>query len=339
MQSSVWIKVPVILFVIFSLLFHSSCTHEPVDFSQLDTVCFNSQIMPLIQNSCGITGCHDGVSAEEGFNATSYETILQVVTPGNPKGSKLYHVITDIWSENFMPPDYPLSIVDRNLIQVWIAQGALKTVCDIDTTKGNPSPDPDTICFVQDILPVFISSCATSSCHDAITHSDGYNLSDYISIMSNQEGIVPYSPGSSKIYEVVTENESDDRMPPPPRAALTTGQIEKLRTWILDGAPYSDCPQNICDTLSDISFNNQVFPIIENNCLSCHNSTTANGGVLLNSYQNVKATAETERNGTSLLVGAIRYLNGFSAMPPGNQLNKCSVRTIELWIEQGFQDN
>jgi hypothetical protein len=319
------------------LFFHPSCTHEPVNLDQADTVCFDNQILPLLQNSCGTPGCHDATSEEVDFVANSYETILPIVKPGDPKGSTLYNVITDIWGEHFMPPGHPLSLANRNLIQVWIAQGALNTKCITDTNNGNPNPD--TVCFVQDILPVFQSSCALTGCHDAISHSEGYNLSTYISIMSNEEGIIPYNPGASKIYEVITSNESDDRMPPPPKAALTSAQITNIRDWILDGALNSDCPQNDCDTLSPISFSSQVFPILQNNCTSCHSSSPANGGVLLNNYQNVRDAALTQRNGTSLIAGAIRNLNGFSQMPPGSPMSTCSIRIIELWIEQGTQNN
>ena len=157
--------------------------------------------------------------------------------------------------------------------------------------------------------------------------------------MSSEEGIVPGDPENSEIYDAITENESDDRMPPPPRPALTTEQIASIREWIQDGALNSDCPENSCDTLSPILFSSQVFPIIQNNCVSCHSLPPGNGGVLLNSYENVREAALTQRNGISLIVGAIRNLGGFSDMPPDNPMSDCSVRTIELWIEQGTQNN
>ncbi len=331
------IVIPVVLFLFSISVLHISCTHETLNLDQQDTICFDSQILPLLQNSCGTTGCHDAANGEVDFLATNYQSVINYVKPGDPKGSKLYTVITDIWSDKFMPPENPLPKKDRNLILIWIAQGAMETTCEPDTNNNNQNPD--TVCFVQDILPIFLSSCAVSGCHDAITQREDYNLSDYSSIMSNPEGIVPYNPENSKIFEVVSENESDDRMPPPPRSALTSNQIEKLRKWILGGALNSDCPEHSCDTLSTISYSDQVSPIIENNCLSCHNSTSASGGVLLNNYENVRTTAETEYNGTSLLVGTIRNLDGFPAMPPNSQLNLCSIRIIELWIEQGLQNN
>lgn len=339
MQFSDRIIIPLSLIFLIYLFLSSACSHESQILDEMDTICFDSQILPLIQNSCGTTGCHDGFSVEEGFNASSYETIIQAVKPGYPKESKLYNVLTSIWGENIMPPDSPLSLDDRNLIRVWIAQGALMTTCNSDTIDETIPDESDTLCFQQDILPVFQSGCAISGCHDAATHTDGYSLSDYASIMSNDEGIVPFNPNSSEIFEVITENDPGDRMPPPPRNALTNDQIENIRTWILNGALNSNCPQNICDTLSVISFSNQVFPVIENNCLSCHNASTTNGGISLSNYQNVKSVIETERDNNSLLIAVINRLPGFSSMPPYNSLYPCDIRIIELWVEQGYENN
>jgi hypothetical protein len=321
------------------LIISVSCTHEPEYFGINDTICFDTQVLPLIQNSCGISGCHDALTAEEGFIAVNYESILSEVEPGDPSNSKLYTVTTDIWGENLMPPDNPLSASQRNIIQIWIAQGAKNTVCDTAGSGGNGNLD-DSICFVQDILPIFSSSCGTTGCHDAVTHYDSYNLTDYPSIMSDDEGIIPFDPESSKFFEVITEDDLDDRMPPPPRTALTTEQISMLRSWIEDGALNSDCPENSCDTLNTISFDGQVFPILQNNCLSCHGATSPGGGIALNNYTNVVSAVVTERSGISILVGSVRHADGFSAMPrSGNPLDECSIRTIEIWIEQGNQEN
>lgn len=338
---------PILYLVIFLLSISISCTHEPEDFGLNDTICFDTQVLPLLQNSCGISGCHDVQSAEEGFIAVDYESILKAVKPGEPRQSKLYSVLTDIWSEHFMPPDKPLTPEQRNIIQLWIAQGAMNTVCEttnpIGNGEGNENPDPidygDSICFVQNILPVFLSSCGTTGCHDAATHKDGYTLIDYTSIMSDNEGIIPNNPGESKFYKVVTEDEPGDIMPPPPRTPLTTEQIANLRKWIEDGALNSDCPDSSCDTSDIISFSTQVYPILQKNCTSCHSSTLANGGVKLNNYANVQTTAEAERSGISILTGSIRGLNDFADMPPNNQLDECSIRIIELWIQQGVLNN
>jgi len=104
-----------------------SCTHEPENLDGLDTVCFETQVLPVIQTSCGMTGCHDG--SAEGFLATDYPSIMETVIPGDPRSSKLYKVITDINSDDMMPPERPLTQEQRTIIQVWIAQGAENTLC------------------------------------------------------------------------------------------------------------------------------------------------------------------------------------------------------------------
>ena len=118
-----------ILIGVLSTLF--SCTHDANLIEGMDTVCFESQIMPIMQTACGKAGCHDG--SAEGFIVTDYQSILQAVTPNDPRGSKLYQVITDINGENMMPPDRPLTRDQRTLVQVWIAQGAMNKSCPDNT--------------------------------------------------------------------------------------------------------------------------------------------------------------------------------------------------------------
>jgi hypothetical protein len=258
-----------------------------------------------------------------------------MVTPGDPHGSKLYRVITSINGEDMMPPSQPLTKEQRTLIQIWIAQGANNTVCD-GSNGGNDGSNTDSVCFVQDILPVILSSCGTTGCHDAATHEEGYVLTDYANIL--KKGIVPGNASGSKIYKVVTDN-GEDRMPPSPRSPLTSSQIASLRQWIQDGAKNSNCPPAACDTTGTVSFSSQVFPLLQSNCIGCHNNSSANGGVNLSTYNLVKTNAETLRSGTPLIQGVIRRMPGFIAMPQTFALDECSIRKIELWIAQGMQNN
>jgi hypothetical protein len=122
------------VYSILILMVLPACHHESTIVDDLDTVCFYGTVMPILQTSCGIAGCHDG--SEEGFLATGYQSIILSVVPGDPRGSKLYQVITDIYSEEMMPPDRPLTKEQRSIIQVWIAQGALETSCDTGDGGG-----------------------------------------------------------------------------------------------------------------------------------------------------------------------------------------------------------
>jgi uncharacterized membrane protein len=323
-----------------SIMFVTSCTHEPNFISELDTVCFEKQILPIMQTSCAMSGCHSQGGGESGFDATSYESIMSIVNPGNAKKSKLYQVITQTYAGNMMPPDNPLTEVQRNLIMVWIEQGAKKTTCpdSVPSTPDTTITTIDTLCFVQNVLPIFTSNCAMSSCHSAASHVGGYNLSDYTNIMNSGDGVVPFNPNATKIYQV-TVLSGEERMPPFPSPALTANQRETIRKWIAEGAINSDCPNLACDTINPISFTNQVWPIINNNCTGCHNSSTHSGGVDLSSYNQINTYATQTRNAIPILSGVINSISGFKKMPPSGTLTQCNKRTIDLWIEQGKKNN
>jgi hypothetical protein len=327
------------VFSVLILTVMPSCHHESLVIDDLDTVCFYGQVMPVLQTSCGITGCHDG--SKEGFLATGYQSVMRSVVPGDPRGSKLYQVITDIYGEAMMPPDRPLTKDQRSVIQVWIAQGALETTCDTGNGGGPGGPviiPSDSICFVQDILPMFISNCAMPSCHDGLSQGEEDNLYALNSYTTIRAHVVPFDPSKSQVYKAVTGG-SEEFMPPAPKTPLTTAQKELMRKWIAEGALNSDCPDANCDTINPIGFTAQVKPIIDVYCVSCHNASVTSGGVNLNGYTQIKKYAETLRNGTPILVGTIRHQTGFKAMPPSSALDECSIRKIELWIEQGKLNN
>jgi hypothetical protein len=309
-----------------------SCTHEPIGIEAMDPVCFDTQVLDILQTSCGMAGCHDG--SAEGFLATDYQSVMDAVTPGDPRGSQLYKVITAINSENMMPPDRPLTQLQRSIIEVWIAQGANEVLCD--TSSGGNGGGTKSICFVQNILPLFISNCAMASCHDGLSHEDDlYALNSYATI---RQHVVPFNPSSSSVYRAVNGS-GEDFMPPPPKSPLTAAQKELMLTWINDGALNSDCPDANCDTTGTISFTGQVKPVIDNYCVGCHSASITSGGVNLNGFAQVKLYAQSLRNGIPLLTGTMRQLSGFKPMPPSTQLDECTIRMIEIWIQQGMVNN
>jgi hypothetical protein len=319
---------PFIILPSFLIFFFTSCTHDAVTLSDLDSVCFESQVLPLVKTSCGMSGCHDG--SVDGFLAQDYASVSEAVSPGDPRGSKLYQVITAVNSENFMPPHQPLTRLQRNIIQVWIEQGARNTKCNQPSDTSQVPVEKKT-CFVQDILPMMVSGCAVTGCHDAITHAEGYRFTDYNSIRSS---VVPFKPSESKAYQVINTTD-EDRMPPAPMPAFTAEQITALRQWITDGAQNSDCPPATCDTAGTIKYSTQIAGILKSNCTGCHNSSLASGNVNLTTYDGVHVTVQTVRNGTPVLLGSVKRMTGFVAMPPSLNLDECSIAAIEKWIAQG----
>jgi hypothetical protein len=89
-----------------------------------------------------------------------------------------------------------------------------------------------------------------------------------------------------------------------------------------------------CDTTS-VTFSNDIMPIINSNCTSCHSGQAAAGNIKLENYNDISAAAN---NGS--LLGVIRHEQGWSPMPKGGgKLNDCDIAKIETWVDQGTPNN
>lgn len=105
----------------------NSCKHEGIPADQMPQVCFQTEVLPIFQNSCGTTGCHDSKTAEHGYSYTDYASIMKSITAGNADKSKAYQAITSTFQ--LMPPDNALPASKRTIIRLWIEQGAKETTC------------------------------------------------------------------------------------------------------------------------------------------------------------------------------------------------------------------
>ncbi len=201
---------------------------------------------------------------------------------------------------------------------------------------GNPGStdpcDPAKIYFQQQVLPILISNCTLSGCHDDASHQEGVILTTYEKVMSTGD-IRPGDPQDSKLYEVIIDNDPGDRMPEPPMSPLSSQQILIIRQWIEQGALNLTCASS-CDTAS-FSFSLAIKPMVSNKCQGCHNGSSASGGIDLSTYAGVKAKVNDGR-----LWGSINHQSGFQAMPlNGNKLSDCEITQIRKWIESGSPNN
>lgn len=204
-----------------------------------------------------------------------------------------------------------------------------------DTTNMGIPCDPDVIYFDQEVLPLLQSNCAFSGCHDDASAQDGVILTSYETVIQTAD-VEAFNLNDSEIYEVLVDNDLDDRMPPVPTPALSQSQINIIATWILQGALDLECDPNVggCDT-EDVSFFGFVKPLLESYCIGCHSGAASSGGVDLTTHANVQVYANNGR-----LVGAIDHQAGFEAMPQGAaKLDKCSIDKIKSWVGAGALDN
>lgn len=98
-------------------------------------------------------------------------------------------------------------------------------------------------------------------------------------------------------------------------------------------------PQNECDT-ADVKYSAQITYIISNNCYDCHSNTAApisGGGQSFEGYANISGYLTTS---AITLISSINHSVGFTPMPKDRpKLSECDIRTIEIWIENGFPNN
>ena len=211
----------------------------------------------------------------------------------------------------------------------------LLPVTHADTTHNPPPPtpdtgrkcSPDTVYFQNEVLPLIVSTCAKSGCHDQTTHEHGVTLIDWSSIV-NTGGVVAGNPNNSKLYEVITAS-GDDRMPQPPASSLTSTQTAMISKWITQGAQNNKCDSLGCDT-SNVTYTGTIAPIIQTFCLGCHSGATPANGLTLEGYDAVK-TATGNR-----LMGAIQHQAGYFPMPPGGSLSSCKIHEFQIWINHNY---
>lgn len=93
-------------------------------------------------------------------------------------------------------------------------------------------------------------------------------------------------------------------------------------------------PTTECET-NEVTYSAVVLPIIDNNCYACHDAANNFGGIILESYEELKPYVD---NGS--LLSVIRHESGFSPMPKNRaKLLDCDIAKIEEWINQGAPNN
>lgn len=201
--------------------------------------------------------------------------------------------------------------------------------CDTGTTV---ECDSNLVYFERDVLPILVSNCAQSGCHDEASAQDGVVLTSYDNVMKE---VRANRPDDSELFEVITETDPSKVMPPPPASPLSSNQVQLIRDWIEEGAQNLTCDTTGGCDIIDVSWSQEVKPILDNQCVGCHNSTRSGGGIMLSTIEQVRAAQANNR-----FFGSISHQIGFSPMPQGqSRLDRCTLDKIKSWIDDGMRDN
>lgn len=84
--------------------------------------------------------------------------------------------------------------------------------------------------------------------------------------------------------------------------------------------------------IETITYSNDVKTIIDNNCVSCHNTVQLIAGLDISTYSKLKLATE---NGNLIS----RINNASSPMPPIGLMSADLIATIEKWVEEGYLED
>jgi hypothetical protein len=98
-------------------------------------------------------------------------------------------------------------------------------------------PGTPEVCFDTEVQLIINSNCMMSGCHDG-----GGEMPALGSYDALYKLVEPGKPNKSKLHDVLTTNPNSEKfMPPKPKTALTSEQIDIISLWILQGAKNTVC--------------------------------------------------------------------------------------------------
>lgn len=104
--------------------------------------------------------------------------------------------------------------------------------------------------------------------------------------------------------------------------------------------------------IKDVSFAEDIQPILKENCLDCHNSQAKQGNLNFETYEALMNSRYLNRSQPLVIKGSAEesrlYLvthsdNLMIRMPPDNfgydKLSQSEIETIKVWIDEGAKNN
>ena len=210
----------------------SSCVHDPLvtpvnpgetpepGCTNSETVCFESNVLPIFVSSCAKPHCHDALSHKEGFILDTYSNIVRKgIEPGNANGSRLYNVLFGGGEDRMPPSPYvQLTLAQKDSIKIWINQGARNTV------DCNCYCDENQFTYSSTIQSLLFRNCV--GCHNPNSLNGNVNLSTYTA--------TKVEVNNGKLLGSVTH--TTGYIPMPSSGKLSDCEILQITNWINAGS-------------------------------------------------------------------------------------------------------
>lgn len=199
--------------------------------------------------------------------------------------------------------------------------------------------------FERVVRPLLESSC--THCHGGDKPDGGLDLTTLEAALKGGDSgtaLVPGKPEDSPLYTTtVLPPDHDDIMPPEKEPPLTRAQTGQLREWIAAGAPW---PQGVVlGSVPRMQFVRDIQPILEVNCVTCHNPDKADGELDLTTLESAlkggdsgPAVVPYDPDSSPLVTLTELPADHDDLMPPENKggpLPAEEIRKLRLWVSQG----
>ena len=184
-----------------------------------DTVCFNTEVLPLFAGYCGSAGCHDVNSHKESVILTDYAHIMNGIRAKLPSSSKYYTIIGGSMSPRNSPQ---MTAENIATIKKWIDQGALNTQCTnvCDTTIFT---------YAGVIKTIIANNCG--GCHGTSPGTANVYLGDYASTKA-------YITANSTLFlNAINFTAATASKNMPQSGKMVTCKITQIEKWIKNGYP------------------------------------------------------------------------------------------------------
>ena len=194
--------------------------------------------------------------------------------------------------------------------------------------------DADTVYFQNQVLPILVSNCTESGCHNEQDHKEGVVTTSYQTLLSTVERVTQNDWEKNKLIKSLEETDLSERMPRN-KPSLSVEQINLIKKWVLQGALNNRCDASFggCDTIGGAVYAGFVQPLVQTQCKGCHSGNSPQGGIKLTTYAEIKTQALSGK----LYDSMIRSANW---MPKGGaMLDDCALAKIKTWVDAGAPEN
>ncbi len=229
---------------------------KEMEMAENEGISFTSQVAPILISKCG--RCH--VTRQQGgVSMVNFDALMvgptegKIVLPGDGVGSRIIEVIV----EGDMPRGgAKVSEGELKTLQDWIAQGARFDGEDRNTGLASLVPNSmsnrdedrarvvqatgrETVSFANDIAPILVENC--NGCH--ITRQNargGLNLSTFQQLIRGgaSGNVIKQGDPDTSLLMGKLLGTADGQQMPAGRPALAEADIEKIKTWIKEGATF-----------------------------------------------------------------------------------------------------